>query len=204
MKGLYSHYDKTKINGLPRVQFPGRIVVVNGEAEAERAVEVLFRQDIVGLDTETKPVFHKGGMRPVALLQASSRDVCFLFRLCQMGLPDCLVRLLEDTTLLKVGLSWTDDIHQLLRRRKFSPGRFFELQRYVRAIGIEDLSLQKLYANVFGEKISKSQQLSDWEAPSLSEAQKLYAATDAWACVRLYEELKQLQHEGFTIISEEG
>ena len=69
---------------------------------------------------------------------------------------------------------------------------------------ITPLSLQKLYANVFGEKISKTQQLSNWEAPSLTQAQKLYAATDAWACIRLYEELKRLQHEGFEIISEEG
>ena len=182
MKSLYSHYDKTKINELPRVNFPGRIVVVNGEAEAERAVDYLMRQDIIGLDTETKPNFKKGGMNAVALLQISSREVCFLFR----------------------ALSWTDDIHQLHRRRDFLPGRFFELQRYVQAIGIEDLSLQKLYANVFGEKISKTQQLSNWEAPSLTQAQKLYAATDAWACIRLYEELKRLQHEGFEIISEEG
>ena len=110
----------------------------------------------------------------------------------------------EDRSQLKVALSWTDDIHQLHRRRDFLPGRFFELQRYVQAIGIEDLSLQKLYANVFGEKISKTQQLSNWEAPSLTQAQKLYAATDAWACIRLYDELKRLQHEGFEIISEEG
>ena len=121
-----------------------------------------------------------------------------------MGLPDCLVKLLEDRSQLKVALSWTDDIHQLHRRRDFLPGRFFELQRYVQAIGIEDLSLQKLYANVFGEKISKTQQLSNWEAPSLTQAQKLYAATDAWAGIRLYDELKRLQHEGFEIISEEG
>ena len=189
---------------MPRACFPGQIVVINGESQAERAVDYLFRQDIIGLDTETRPNFKKGGMNPVALLQVSSRDVCFLFRLCQMGMPDCLVRLLEDTTMLKVGLSWKDDIHQLCRRRVFTPGRFFELQRYVNAIGIEDLSLQKLYANVFGEKISKSQQLSNWEAPALSEAQKMYAATDAWACLRLYEELKKLQHEGYEIISEEG
>lgn len=204
MKSLYSHYDKTKINTLPRVSFPGRIVVINGEEQAKRAVDYLFRQSIIGLDTETKPNFKKGGMNPVALLQVATHEVCFLFRLCQMGMPDCLVKLLEDTTLLKVGLSWTDDIHQLYRMRQFTPGRFFELQRYVHAIGIEDLSLQKLYANVFGEKISKSQQLSNWEASSLSEAQKMYAATDAWACVKLYEELKQLQHEGYEIISEEG
>ncbi len=75
-------------------------------------------------------------------------------------------------------------------------GNFIELQTFVKEFGIEDCSLQKLYANVFGQKISKAQQLSNWEADVLSEAQKLYAATDAWACVRLYEELNELKKNG--------
>ena len=114
MKSLYSHYDTTKINDLPRVNFPGRIVVVNGEAEAERAVDYLMRQDIIGLDTETKPNFKKGGMNAVALLQISSREVCFLFRLCQMGLPDCLVKLLEDRSQLNVPPA--DPVNQVAER----------------------------------------------------------------------------------------
>ena len=60
-------------------------------------------------------------------------------------------------------------------------------------IGVEDRSLQKLYANFFGQKISKSQQLSNWENDVLLEKQKVYAATDAWACIQLYEELIRLE-----------
>lgn len=203
MKCLYSHFDKSKIAELPRAVFPGRIVVINGEAEAERAVDMLLKEPILGFDTETRPKFSKGGMNPVALLQVSSHDVCFLFRLCQMGVSDSIVKLLEDREVIKVGLSWHDDLQQLRRRRQFKTGTFFELQKYVQCLGIEDLSLQKLYANVFGEKISKNQQLSNWEAGNLTEPQKLYAATDAWACIRLYEELHKLTNEGFQIISEE-
>lgn len=204
MKRLYCHYDKSKIAELPRAAFPGRIVVINGEKEAERAVDILLSSDVIGLDTETRPNFKKGGMNPVALLQASTHDVCFLFRLNRIGMPDSLVRLLEDTAVTKVGLSWQDDLAQLKRRRKFRTGRFFELQRYVKSLGIEDQALAKLYANVFGEQISKRQQLSNWEADSLSPAQQMYAATDAWACIRLYEEIHKITHEGYEIISEEG
>lgn len=204
MKSLYCHYDKSKIADLPRASFPGRIVVINGEDEAERAVKVLLSSPIIGLDTETRPNYRKGGMNPVALLQASTHDVCFLFRLNRIGMPDCIIRLLEDTEVTKVGLSWQDDLMQLRKRRSFHAGRFFELQRYVRSLGIEDQALAKLYANVFGEQICKRQQLSNWENDSLTPAQQLYAATDAWACIRLYEEIHKITHEGYEIISEEG
>ena len=103
------------------------------------------------------------------------------------------MRLLSDTTIRKVALSWKDDTGQLNRLGDFRMGEFIELQQYVRYFGIEDASLQKLFANVFGQKISKSQQLSNWESETLTEAQKKYAATDAWACIRLYEELERLK-----------
>lgn len=182
---------------LPRAVFGGRIIVIQTEAEAKKAVRYLLAQPLLGFDTETKPTFRPGPMRQVALLQVSTKDTCFLFRLCKMGLPDCLVELLKERKNKKVALSWGDDSGQLHHlRNDFEMGNFIELQTYVRQFGIEDGSLQKLYANVFGEKISKGQQLSNWEADVLTEAQKLYASTDAWACVRLYEELERLRQTG--------
>lgn len=196
MKEFWDKYDKKHINELPVVSFGGRIIVVQSEAEADKAVRYLLAQPILGFDTETRPSFRPGPMNPVALLQVATQDTCFLFRLCNMGLPDSVVRLLSDREVLKVALSWRDDIGQLQRRRRFRTGDFFELQEHVKEFGIEDLSLQKIFANVFGQKISKSQQLTNWEADALTEKQKLYAATDAWACLRLYEELKQLKQTG--------
>lgn len=196
MKEFWDKYDKKCINELPVVSFGGRIIVVQSEAEADKAVRYLLAQPILGFDTETRPSFRPGPMNPVALLQVATQDTCFLFRLCNMGLPDSVVRLLSDREVLKVALSWRDDIGQLQRRRRFRTGNFFELQEHVKEFGIEDLSLQKIFANVFGQKISKSQQLTNWEADALTEKQKLYAATDAWACLRLYEELKQLKQTG--------
>ncbi|MBQ5627975.1 MAG: 3'-5' exonuclease domain-containing protein 2, partial [Bacteroidaceae bacterium] len=56
---------------------------------------------------------------------------------------------------------------------------------------IEEKSLQKIFAIIFAQRISKSQQLSNWENDVLTDKQKLYAATDAWACLKIYNELNQ-------------
>jgi len=121
---------------------------------------------------------------------------CFLFRLNYIGLSPAIVRLLEDTKVPKVGLSWHDDIHSLHELGNFTPGNFIDLQHHMRDIGIEDLSLQKLYANLFEERISKAERLSNWERDVLQEKQMTYAAIDAWACIRLYEELERLKASG--------
>ena len=106
------------------------------------------------------------------------------------------MRLLENETVLKVGLSLHDDIAALRKLKLFNPGNFYDVQKHVSEIGIEDLSLQKIYANLFGEKISKSQRLTNWEADILSEKQKVYAATDAWTCLNIYNEINRLKSSG--------
>lgn len=196
MKTLYNKYDKHAISALPRVLFEGRVIVIQTESDAEKAVDYLLAFPLVGIDTETRPSFKKGMTNKVALLQVSTEDTCFLFRLNRIGVPSSVKRLLQDSRILKVGLSLRDDLMSLHKRDDFNPEGFVDLQDYVRAFGIEDQSLQKLYANVFGEKISKGQQLTNWEADVLSEGQKLYAATDAWACVKLYNELNRLKDSG--------
>ncbi len=198
MNKIVSRFDKKLIPELELVQFEGRIFTVDTEAEARKATDFLMREKTVGVDTETKPVFKKGRkMNPVALMQVSTLDSCFLFRLNYIGLPDCLVDLLESDKLLKVGLSLQDDFRQLTRRRSINPCGYVELQQMVREFGITDMSLAKLYANLFNCRISKSQQLSNWEADVLNERQKRYAATDAWACVRIYNELNRIKKEGY-------
>lgn len=185
---------------LPRALFQGQIKVIVSEREAERAVKFLMKQPLLGFDTETRPSFFKGKQYKVALLQVCSGEVCFLFRLNRIDLPQCHVKLLEDTRITKVALSWHDDLRGLEQRRQFNPGTFIDLQSVAGQMGIIDQSLQKLYANIFGQKISKGKQLSNWEADSLSEAQMLYAATDAWACTMLYKEMMRMQQEGYNLI----
>ena len=203
-KIIYQKYDKALIGTLPGVHFEGRIEVVFTESEARKAVDYLLSQPILGIDTETRPTLRKGPMHQVALLQVSSHEVCFLFRLNQLRLSPSVKRFLEDVTVPKIGLSLNDDLHQLQRLGDFRAGRFVDLQDHVKEVGVEDMSLQKLYANFFGLRISKRQQLTNWEADVLTDKQKLYAATDAWACIMLYEELMRLEQMGdFTLVEQE-
>ena len=193
LKTIYNKFDKAQISSLPLVQFPGRIIVILTPEEAERAVRYLLSQPILGFDTETRPSFKRGHQYKVSLLQVSTIDTCFLFRLNHTGLTPALIKLLEDNTIPKIGLSWHDDLNSLRRIGEFKTGSFIDIQNLVRELGIEDLSLQKLYANLFGMKISKRQQLSNWEADILNDKQKQYAATDAWACIMIYNEILRLK-----------
>ncbi len=192
-KIIYQKYDKTKIPTLPRVVFEGRMEVILTETEAQKAVDYLLAQKLIGVDTETRPSFIKGRVNKVALLQASSHEICFLFRLNYLGLSPAIKRLLEDKNVPKIGLSWHDDILMLRKSGNFEKGYFIDLQDHVREVGVDDLSLQKLYANFYGQRISKRERLTNWEAEVLNEKQKIYASTDAWACIMLYEELMRLE-----------
>lgn len=192
MKKIYDKFDKSIINSLPLVTFPGKIIVVLNEYEADRSVEYLLSCDVLGVDTETRPAFRKGNNHKVALLQVATRKECFLFRLNHLGLPKSLLRLLSNKQVPMVGLSWHDDLMSLHRREQFEPGWFIDIQDIIGNLGIVDKSLQKLYANLFGEKISKRQRLTNWEADVLTDRQKEYAAIDAWACIKLYDEIMNL------------
>jgi len=200
MRVIQAKYDKQKIQELPCVRFEGRIIVIFTERDADKAVDYMMRQPLLGIDTETRPSFQKGRTHQVALLQVATPDTCFLFRLNKIGIPDSVIRLLEDTTITKVGLSLQDDMHMLNLRRSFVPGTFVELQKEVKDIGIDDNSLQKIYANLFGGRISKNQQLSNWEADILTEAQQRYAATDAWACIKIHEEVARMKQSGDFVV----
>ena len=195
-KQIYNKFDKKQIASLPRAVFEGRIYVIISRTQAEKAVDYLLAQPILGVDTETRPSFSRGTTYRVALLQVSTYDTCFLFRLNVIGMTPAIIRLLEDTTVPKIGLSWHDDLNGLQKIGRFKPGNFIDIQDHVREIGIEDLSLQKLYANLFGCQISKAQRLTNWERDVLDEKQKVYAATDAWACIQIYEELRRLKDTG--------
>ena len=189
--------NKTEIAELPKELFDGRVYVIYTEADADKAVDYLSQYKIVGVDTETRPSFKKGEVHKVALLQISTEDTCFLFRLNKIGMPLSLQEFLTNDV-LKIGLSLKDDFMKLQKRKNVhaEEGNWIELQDYVGRFGIEDRSLQKIYANFFGKKISKNQRLTNWEAETLTEAQIQYAATDAWACVKIYNRLAEMDETG--------
>ena len=174
---------------MPLESFNGRIITVSTMSECDKATAYLQAFEFVGIDTETRPNFSSNESHKVALLQISTDDTCFLFRLNRIGIPDSLAALLANRRQAKIGLSLHDDIRALNQRRHIRIPRIVELQKMVKEVGIIDMSLQKIYANLFGKRISKSKRLTNWEAPTLDEGQKRYAAIDAWACLRIYRQL---------------
>ena len=190
---IFSHtIEKSLVATLPTVQFEGRIITIDTASDADKVAFALSREKAIGIDTETRPAFRKGVHHNVSLLQLSTADTCFLIRLCRTGLTDSLVALLENEEIKKIGVSLHDDSQALRKLRSFNPGGFIDLQKRVTAYGIEEMSLQKIYAIIFGKKISKNQRLTNWEADVLTDKQKMYAATDAWACLEIYNHLEQI------------
>ena len=180
-----------EISALELAAFPGEIVLVDEEGVVlDKAIRYLRRQRILGFDTETRPTFspdqHSSG---TALLQLSGGGKAFLFRLKKIGLPRPLAAILANPSIIKVGAATRDDIIGLQKITKFSPKSFVDLQSIVCEYGIRDKSVKKMTAIILGVKISKAQQLSNWEAEHLSESQQRYAATDAWVCREMYQKL---------------
>jgi len=187
---------KDDISEMPKAIFEGKIIMICTEKDAERAIEFLNKYVVLGIDSETKPSFVKGKSHKVSLLQVATDTHCFLFRLNLIGFPKVLIDLLENPLIVKVGLSLKDDFLAMHRRVSFKQQNCIELQEFVKPFGIQDKSLQKIYAILFGHKISKSQRLSNWEAETLSPSQQLYAATDAWTCLKIYNLLQELHQTG--------
>ena len=182
--------EKTDIQQMPQVMFPGDIHVIDSIYHVKEAVNVLRQSPVVGFDTETRPSFRKGVVHKTALMQISTLDECFLFRTCKIGVPTALGNYLADPSFTKVGLSLHDDFKIMAKLTNVEPAGFIDLQEVVGKYCITDISLQKIYAIIFGGKIAKGQQLTNWEAPELSPAQQNYGAVDAWACLKIYNHLK--------------
>lgn len=182
---------KNEINELAIEVFNGEIIVIDDVDDVDDAVEYLKQFKVIGFDTETRPVFRKNVTRKVALMQLATMDKCFLFRLNRIQYPDVLDDIICNDEVIKVGLSLRDDFAALRQRSDCSPLNFVDLQNFVKDYNIKDMSLQKIYAILFNKKIAKNQRLSNWEAKVLKDSQKMYAAIDAWASLRIYNYLNK-------------
>ena len=185
------HYSKDLIQWLPLAAFGGEVIVVDTPEKVEEAVAYLSKQPAVGVDTESRPSFTRGVHYPTALLQIATEERCYLFRLTHVGMPQALADLFANPKITKVGLAFKDDIAGLRRRRDFKPANCIDLQTIVPKYGILDMGLQKIFAICFGRKISKAQQLTNWENSHLTPDQARYASTDAWATLLIYKDLMQ-------------
>ena len=181
--------SKDLIQWMPVIGFSGEVIIVDKIDKLDDAIAYLRAQKILGVDTESRPSFKRGVHYPTALVQIASEERCYLFRLSHIGLPTSLAAIFADNTICKVGLAFRDDINGLRRLRNFKPANCVDLQSIAGKWGILDLGLQKMYAICFGRKISKTQQLTNWENTQLTPEQARYASTDAWATLRIYKEL---------------
>ncbi|MDE6559215.1 MAG: 3'-5' exonuclease domain-containing protein 2 [Muribaculaceae bacterium] len=182
--------SKSDLAKLPAADYKGEIHLIDSPEKIRKAVECLSRETIIGFDTETRPSFRKGQSYQVALMQLATHDKCFLIRLNKIGLPDGIKHILEDNNVLKIGVSLHDDFHNLSKIFTMTPGGFVDLQPYVKKFGIVDNSLSRIYGILFGQRISKSQRLTNWEAATLTPAQQAYASIDARSCITIYEYLQ--------------
>jgi ribonuclease D len=169
--------------------FKGEIVLVEDIGTFREVFPRLLGEELLGFDTETRPTFHKGRKNKVSLIQLSTGTLACLFRINKFGIPEELIDLLSDPSVIKAGVAVHDDIRFLKSVRKFNPSGFVDLQGFVKDFGIQSSGLKKLAAIVLGFRISKRQQVTDWEAEQLTEAQQIYAATDAWVCHQIYQKL---------------
>lgn len=180
---------KEELQKLPIETFAGEIIVIDKEEDVANAIHYLTQHEVLGFDTETKPAFRKNVFHKVALMQIASFDRCYLFRLNKIKFTDSLGELISNKNIKKIGLSLQDDFAALRKRTNCIPTNFIDLQKMVIHYGIKDMSLQKIYAILFKKRISKKHRLSNWEAKQLKESQLMYAAIDAWACLRIYHHL---------------
>ncbi len=193
-KNTFPHrITKEEINLLPLVAFGGEVIVVDREELVDNAIAYLSMFNVLGVDTETRPSFTAGQRYLPALLQVATRERAYLFRLNKIGLPQGVADMLANPDIVKVGLAFRDDLNGLRKHRRFTPKNCIDLQKIVLNYGILDLGLQKIFAIVFQQKISKAQRLTNWENDILTAEQARYAATDAWSTLLIYLELKATQ-----------
>ncbi|MEP5612086.1 MAG: 3'-5' exonuclease [Cyclobacteriaceae bacterium] len=188
---FWDNITKEDIRELPLLTFNGPIYVVETESDFDRAIKALSTEKILGFDTEKKPTFKKGEYNPTAMIQLSSIDEAFLFRLNKIGYPKPLFDLMGNSDVTKLGISIDDDIKELEKLANFRPSGFIDVNDIAKGIGAKHIGVKKLAAIFLKHRISKGQQTSNWELSELTISQQRYAATDAWICLRIYNEIKK-------------
>jgi ribonuclease D len=189
---LHNHkltISNDEINGLPLGAFEGKTIIVSEEKKIIHAFHEIKEHEVVGFDTETKPVFVRGQQNKVALMQIALPHKVFLIRIKQTGITPHVIEFLESDSILKAGVALRDDIKALQKLKHYTPAGFVELANLSKQAGLQVESVKKLTALLLGFRISKSAQTSNWEADVLHEKQISYAAADAWVCLQIYNKL---------------
>ncbi|MBL6964326.1 MAG: 3'-5' exonuclease domain-containing protein 2 [Bacteroidetes bacterium] len=197
MNEIKKEIKKEEVYKLPLFSFSGKINLISSAQAAIKAEKYFRDEKVYGVDTETKPVFKKGVFHPVSLLQLATSDQVFIFRLLRTGLPDYIISILEDKEVIKAGIDLNRDIYELKDYSDFVPNSVVDLNIMAKDMGFKSVGAKKLTALLFGNRISKSQQTSNWETAVLSKKQIIYAATDAFIARKIYVKLKELESSSY-------
>jgi len=185
------HITKAEINELPMQSYEGPIHLFNTPEEAEAAAQKLLKETLLGFDTETRPAFRKGESYDPSLLQLATESEVYLFQIQQCGLTPSLLQVLSNAEIVKAGVALDRDVSELKEMARFEPAGFVELATYAKQAKIKNLGLRGLTAILFGFRISKKEQVSNWARKELTESQQVYAATDAWLGRKIYLEFQR-------------
>lgn len=183
---ITNRISKEYINSLPIIRFDGNVVMVTSEQQAEDALKHLREETWVGFDTESKPSFTKGTSYPVSLVQFSTQDTAYLFQVKKTGFTDGMVEFLENNQIKKIGVGIKADIVKLQERRPFIPGGFIDLSELAAAKGIIQIGVRGLTARYLCKRLPKTAQKTNWARSELTKKQRIYAASDAWICLKIY------------------
>lgn len=181
------------------ISFQGTITVVDSIAKLEQALDVLFKQKVIGFDTESRPAFFKGQKFPVSIIQLATNDEAFIFQLRFVPFAGRLVELLSNPDIIKVGVGVQDDIRRLNELYRFKQSSFYDLSAEMKKKGLIQSGARALTARFLGRKLVKSAQKTNWSHSHLTERQLEYAATDAWICLQLIDYVKNDNTDYFAL-----
>lgn len=173
----------------PRIHFPGTIHLITSDQELAAISPILKSAERLGFDTETRASFKVGEVYKVALLQLATETDAFLIRLHGIKQFEPITGIFENPKTVKVGVAIRDDLKQLQKLFKFTPENFIELQTVAKEKGVINMGLRGMTEELLQANLSKKAKISNWEIKTLSPDQIMYAATDAWIGLKLYQKL---------------
>ena len=173
------------------IKFPGQIHLIEKNQELAAVAASLTQVKEFGFDTETRPSFKKGEVYKVALLQLATETDAYLIRLQRMTQFLVIRQIFENPEVTKVGVAIRDDLKQLQKIFSFNPQGFVELQDIAEDRGLENFGLKGMADEVLKATLSKGPKLTNWEAQELTDPQLMYAATDAWIGLKIYQKLNE-------------
>ncbi|MBR4741308.1 MAG: 3'-5' exonuclease domain-containing protein 2 [Desulfovibrio sp.] len=181
-----------EINALPMYQYDGPVVLIRSLTEWEKVCSDVQATEVLGFDTETRPTFKKGKVNAPSLVQLATAQAVYLIQLCWLPLGSYITKILADPGILKVGVGIKYDMQILSKQSAFVPQGLVDIGTVAKWNLLSAQGLRTLSATLFGWRISKGSQCSNWSLASLSPKQIIYAATDAWVGRLIYCRMKEL------------